>query len=93
MPLVLALFQSIGLPEILVIALVVLLLFGSTKIPELARSLGKAKGEFKRGEREGRREVEREEDDEALRRKARELGISTEGKTLDEVRAEVARRS
>ena len=39
---------SIGWSEIIVILLVVLLLFGSKRIPELARALGKASHEFKR---------------------------------------------
>ncbi len=39
-----------GLPIVLVL---VLLLFGGAKIPQLARSLGKAKGEFSRGLAEG----------------------------------------
>ena len=47
---------------ILVVALIVLL-FGSKKLPELARSLGKAKGEFKKGTEEGERLL-REEDEE-----------------------------
>ena len=42
--------------EILVIILVVAILFGAKKIPELARSLGKAKGEFKKGMEEGAKE-------------------------------------
>lgn len=40
---------GIGLPEILVIALVVLLLFGGKKIPELMRGLGKGVKNFKEG--------------------------------------------
>ena len=47
---------------ILVVALIVLL-FGSKKLPELARSLGTAKGEFKKGTEEGERLL-REEDEE-----------------------------
>lgn len=43
------LFGNIGLPEILIIALVVLLLFGGRKIPELMRGLGKGVHEFKDG--------------------------------------------
>lgn len=35
--------------ELLIIAAVVMLLFGAKKLPEFARSLGKAKGEFKKG--------------------------------------------
>ena len=40
---------SIGLQEILVIALIVLLLFGGKKIPELMRGLGKGVKNFKDG--------------------------------------------
>lgn len=42
-------FGGIGLPEILVIALVVLLLFGGKKIPELMKGLGKGVKSFKDG--------------------------------------------
>ncbi len=49
-----------GLPEILVIVFVVLLLFGSKKIPELFRSLGKSLNEFKRGQKES--ELEKKDD-------------------------------
>ncbi len=45
--------SSIGAPELIIILLVVLLLFGSTKLPKLARSLGEASQEFKRGSAEG----------------------------------------
>ena len=42
--------------QILVVAILILVLFGGAKkIPELARSLGKAKGEFKKGTEEGER--------------------------------------
>ena len=37
----LALFQTIGLPEILLVLAVLLFLFGARKLPELARSLGR----------------------------------------------------
>lgn len=43
----------IGMQEILVIALVVLLLFGGKKIPELMRGLGSGVKSFKEGMREG----------------------------------------
>ena len=40
--------MSIGIPEIILILLVVLLLFGAKRIPELARSFGKAQNEYKK---------------------------------------------
>lgn len=40
-------FLFIGTPEIFVIILIIVLLFGSKKIPELARGLGKGMREFK----------------------------------------------
>jgi sec-independent protein translocase protein TatA len=43
-------------PEVLVILLIVILLFGANKIPKLARSTGEAMGEFQKG----REEVEEE---------------------------------
>jgi len=40
-------FGSIGMPELLIILLVVLLLFGAKRLPELAKGLGKGIREFK----------------------------------------------
>ncbi len=40
---------GLGSPELLIVLVVVLLLFGSTRLPGLARSLGQAKREFHRG--------------------------------------------
>ncbi len=41
--------RNIGVEELLVIFFVILLLFGSKKLPELARALGKSVSEFKKG--------------------------------------------
>jgi len=48
---------SLGMPEILLIALVVLLLFGGSKIPELMRGLGKGVSEFKKGVKDVENEI------------------------------------
>jgi sec-independent protein translocase protein TatA len=40
---------GLGAPELLVILAVVMLLFGSTRLPQLARSLGRAQHEFQSG--------------------------------------------
>lgn len=44
--------MDLGPPEVIIIVLVVLLLFGGAKLPQLARSLGQAKQEFERGQRD-----------------------------------------
>ncbi|TML65593.1 MAG: twin-arginine translocase TatA/TatE family subunit [Actinobacteria bacterium] len=45
--------MSIGVPELIIVLAIVLLLFGSTRLPKLARSLGQASKEFKAGSHEG----------------------------------------
>jgi sec-independent protein translocase protein TatA len=44
---------SFGITEIIIVAAVVLLLFGSKAIPKVARSLGSARNEFEAGQRVG----------------------------------------
>ncbi len=44
---------TIGPFELLVVLAIILLLFGATKLPALARSLGRSTKEFKQGMREG----------------------------------------
>lgn len=41
--------MGIGAPELIIVLLVVLLLFGATRLPKLARSMGEASKEFKKG--------------------------------------------
>ena len=43
--------MNLGGTELLIVLAVVLVLFGGTKLPELARSLGRAKSEFEEGQR------------------------------------------
>ncbi len=49
---------GIGAPEILIVFLILLLLFGATRLPKLARSMGQAGKEFKEGLKEGYTEQE-----------------------------------
>src|SRR5438876_531306 len=84
---------------ILLIIIAVLLLFGPQKLPELARSLGRAWGELRRGrmevERQIRdefREVETKDFGTRLRDSAKELGIDVSGKRDADLRLEIARR-
>jgi sec-independent protein translocase protein TatA len=54
---------GLGTPELLVIAVVIFLLFGATRLPQLAKALGQSKKAFKEGldegEQEPRQEVEK----------------------------------
>ncbi len=45
--------SAIGAPEILIVFLIILLLFGASRLPKLARSMGQAGKEFKSGLKEG----------------------------------------
>lgn len=45
--------MNLGAPELLIMLLVVLVLFGGAKLPKLARSLGEAQTEFRKGIRQG----------------------------------------
>lgn len=60
----LLLFQNIGLWEVLIIAFIVLLIFGGKKIPELMKGLGKGVKSFKDGMSEVEKEI-KDIDDEA----------------------------
>ncbi len=53
---------SIGAPELLIILVVILVLFGGAKLPKLARSLGQAQKEFKDGLSTGVDEDQESED-------------------------------
>lgn len=52
------LFMGLGMQEIIAVALIVLLLFGGKKIPELMRGLGKGVKEFKGGMKEAEKEFD-----------------------------------
>lgn len=56
-------FGTPGWLEILLIAAVILLLFGAKRLPDLARSLGKSLSEFRKGRAEGEREETEQKDD------------------------------
>jgi sec-independent protein translocase protein TatA len=59
----LAFIRNIGGPEILIILVVVLLLFGAKKLPDLARSIGASAKEFRKGVEDGADEDEDQTED------------------------------
>lgn len=89
--------QILGQEWLILIFIAIILLFGTKKLPELARSLGKAKGEFEKGRREIERELKEVSKpmnlesggEDSLLKIAKELGIKTEGKTGKEIREEI----
>ncbi len=62
--------MNLGMPEILVILVIALLLFGPKKLPELGRSLGQSIREFKKGASEIKEELESAMNDETVQPKA-----------------------
>ena len=53
-------FGSLGGPEVILIFILALLLFGPRKLPEIGRMLGKAAGEFRKATQDFRVSLERE---------------------------------
>ncbi len=94
--------MAFGPMEIALVIVVIIILFGAAKIPELARSLGKATGEFKKGQKEIERELteaERsiketpvENKSSKIKQMASDLGISTEGKTEEQLLEEIQKK-
>ena len=53
-------FGSIGMPELVIILVIALIIFGPRKLPELGKSLGKSIGEFKKASNELQRTLDEE---------------------------------
>ena len=73
---------SAGPMELIIVLVVILLLFGAKRIPELARGLGSGVREFKAGTKEGQLEDKNEKD------KTDDEGVTSETKTEDEAKLE-----
>ena len=75
-------FGSIGMPELIIGLVVILLLFGAKRVPELARGLGSGVREFKMGTQEGEVEDKKKEEE-----KEEQLEVGKNGHD-DEVKLE-----
>jgi sec-independent protein translocase protein TatA len=78
-------FRQIGAPEIILILVVLILLFGAKKLPDAARSLGRSMRIFKSEVKEMRND---DDQDAASPERPREV----EGRIVDSPRAEDAQR-
>lgn len=84
----------IGTQELILILIVVLFIFGPSKLPELARSLGKAAGEFKRAQVETELDIKRVNNqtvdkDIKIHNLAIEMGIDVKNKTSEQLVEEI----
>ena len=83
--------------EFIIIGIIaVVLLFGATKLPSLARSIGRSAGEYKKGRQEIEKELEQgvgDEDREKLENAAKALGIDPIGKSIGELKDEIRQRT
>ena len=84
----------IGLPEMILILVVAIFFFGPDKIPELARSLGKATGEFKKAQMETEREFNKvgepmDDKDTKIHNLAIEMGLEVNNKTSEQLVEEI----
>ncbi len=80
-----------GIEWVIIIGIVILLIFGVKKIPQLAKSFGRAQGEYEKAKIEMRREVDRIKTGEISEREklesiAEKLNIDYTNKTDDELR-------
>jgi sec-independent protein translocase protein TatA len=90
----------IGTQEILLIFVAIVLLFGASRLPDLARSMGRSMGEFRRGQQDIQRELSLAnspaiDTDVALtrvQRMANSMGISIEDKSEEQLLAEIEKK-
>ncbi len=78
---------TLGPMELIIALVVILLLFGAKRIPELARGLGSGVREFKAGTKEGQLEDKKDEKGKT-EEDGTEEGVTTEAKTDDEAKLE-----
>ena len=83
-------FGSIGMPELIIGLVVILLLFGAKRVPELARGLGSGVREFKKGQQEGEVEKKEEEEKKDEQIEASKNGHEDEARLEDDSPAEKA---
>jgi len=78
---------------------IVIIMWGPSKIPEFAKALGRAKGEFEKASKEFQTAATTatnapivRSNDEILLETARNLGITTDGKTREQISTEIAEK-
>ena len=77
-------FGSLGIPELILIFIVALLVFGPKRLPEIGRTLGKALGEFKKATDDLKNTIEREVQVEELKQLSTNITPAAEVVSRDE---------
>jgi TatA/E family protein of Tat protein translocase len=84
---VVVVFGTLGMPELILIFVVALLLFGPRKMPQIGKSVGRALGEFRRASNEFKRTIEDEVAADDLRDVGKDLkGLSDIGNDLKDLK-------
>ncbi len=77
-------FGSLGIPELILIFVVALLVFGPKRLPEIGRTLGKALGEFKKATDELKTTIEREVQVEEMKQISKQITSAPQVVSRDE---------
>ena len=84
---VVVVFGTLGMPELILIFVVALLLFGPRKMPQIGKSVGRALGEFRRASNEFKRTIEDEVAADDLRDVGKDLkGLRDVGNDLKDLK-------
>ncbi|NIR87168.1 twin-arginine translocase TatA/TatE family subunit [Candidatus Bathyarchaeota archaeon] len=82
----------IGWQELILILVILIFLFGATRLKGLAKALGESIREFKKATSESPKS-RKEEEDEAIIEAARKMGIDTEGKSVEQILSDMNKRA
>ena len=77
---------GLGWPELIIILVILLLIFGGSRLKGVAKGLGESIKEFKKASAE---EPEKKKDEDAVLEAAKKMGIKTEGKTSAQILKEM----
>jgi sec-independent protein translocase protein TatA len=82
-------FLRLGWQELIIVLVIVIFIFGASRIKDIAKALGESVREFKKGVSEPVRKPE----EEAIIEAAKKMGIKTEGKTIKQIADEIAEKT
>jgi sec-independent protein translocase protein TatA len=75
---------GIGWPELVIILVILIFLFGASRLKGLAKALGESVREFKEATSESPK-TKRQEEEEAITKAAEKMGVRTEGKSVEQI--------